>query len=59
MNIEPVASLLFGCLILDQLLSSGQILGGLIVVSGIVLLTWRRATPASPPTTRQGPASCP
>ncbi|EPM58196.1 membrane protein [Pseudomonas syringae pv. actinidiae ICMP 19071] len=48
MNIEPVASLLFGCLILDQLLSSGQILGGLIVVSGIVLLTWRRATPQAP-----------
>ncbi|SOQ13526.1 EamA family transporter [Pseudomonas syringae group genomosp. 3] len=48
MNIEPVASLLFGWLILDQLLSSGQILGGLIVVSGIVLLTWRRATPQAP-----------
>ncbi|KPY74354.1 Uncharacterized protein ALO45_00941 [Pseudomonas syringae pv. syringae] len=43
MNIEPVASLLFGWLILDQLLSSGQVVGGLIVVSGIVLLTWRRA----------------
>ncbi len=48
MNIEPVASLLFGWLILDQLLSSGQILGGLIVVSGIVLLSWRRATPQAP-----------
>jgi drug/metabolite transporter (DMT)-like permease len=43
MNIEPVASLLFGWLILDQLLSSGQVIGGLIVVTGIVLLTWRRA----------------
>ncbi|WP_122666831.1 EamA family transporter [Pseudomonas viridiflava] len=44
MNIEPVASLLFGWLILDQLLSGGQIIGGLIVVTGIVLLTWRRKT---------------
>ena len=44
MNVEPVASLLFGWLILDQLLSSGQIIGGLIVVAGIVMLTWRRAT---------------
>lgn len=43
MNVEPVASLLFGWLILDQLLSSGQIIGGLIVVAGIVMLTWRRA----------------
>ena len=43
MNVEPVASLLFGWLILDQVLSSGQIIGGLIVVAGIVMLTWRRA----------------
>lgn len=43
MNVEPVASLMFGWLILDQVLSSGQIIGGLIVVTGIVLLTWRRA----------------
>lgn len=42
MNVEPVASLLFGWLILDQMLSSGQIIGGLIVVAGIVMLTWRR-----------------
>ena len=42
MNVEPVASLLFGWLILDQLLSSGQIIGGLIVVAGIVMLTWPR-----------------
>ncbi len=58
MNIEPVASLLFGWLILDQLLSSGQVIGGLIVVSGIVLLTWHRATPPSPPksvTTEEAP----
>lgn len=42
MNVEPVASLVFGWLILGQLLSVGQIVGGLIVVSGIVLLTYRR-----------------
>ncbi|MGY4535102.1 drug/metabolite transporter (DMT)-like permease [Pseudomonas sp. TE3786] len=42
MNVEPVASLVFGWLILDQLLSAGQIIGGLIVVSGIVLLTYRK-----------------
>ncbi|SDX63519.1 Threonine/homoserine efflux transporter RhtA [Pseudomonas syringae] len=55
MNIEPVASLLFGWLILDQLLSSGQILGGLIVVSGIVLLTWRRANPPAPQLSDKAP----
>jgi drug/metabolite transporter (DMT)-like permease len=52
MNIEPVASLLFGWLILDQLLSSSQVIGGLIVVSGIVLLALKRnppSTPTSPP----------
>ncbi|BBP78501.1 membrane protein [Pseudomonas sp. Ost2] len=42
MNVEPIASLLFGWLILDQLLSRGQVIGGLIVVGGIVLLTSRR-----------------
>lgn len=47
MNVEPVASLLFGWLILDQLLSSGQIIGSLIVVAGIVLLTWPRKIEAS------------
>lgn len=45
MNVEPVASLVFGWLILGQLLSPGQIIGGLIVVSGIVLLTYRRSGP--------------
>ncbi|WP_116895846.1 EamA family transporter [Pseudomonas syringae] len=53
MNIEPVASLLFGWLILDQLLSSGQVVGGLIVVSGIVLLTWRRAQSPDPQSSRK------
>ncbi|WP_339515773.1 EamA family transporter [Pseudomonas sp. RL_15y_Pfl2_60] len=38
MNIEPVAGLLFGWLILDQLLNGVQIIGGLIVVCGVVLL---------------------
>ena len=47
MNVEPVASLLFGWLILDQLLSSGQIIGSLIVVAGIVMLTWPRKIEAS------------
>ncbi|MGY2283377.1 EamA family transporter [Pseudomonas gingeri] len=42
MNVEPIASLLFGWLILDQLLSRGQVIGGLIVVGGIVLLTSRK-----------------
>jgi len=42
MNIEPLATLLIGWLVLDQMLSPGQILGGAIVVTGIVLLTWRK-----------------
>jgi drug/metabolite transporter (DMT)-like permease len=42
MNIEPLATLLMGWLVLDQMLGAGQILGGAVVVSGIVLLTWRR-----------------
>jgi drug/metabolite transporter (DMT)-like permease len=43
MNIEPVAGLVFGWLSLGQLLNGLQIVGGLIVVSGIVLLTYRRS----------------
>ncbi|MDM8347369.1 DMT family transporter [Pseudomonas sp. sp1636] len=42
MNVEPVATLLLGWLILGQVLSHTQILGGLIVVGGIVLLTYRK-----------------
>lgn len=42
MNIEPVATLLMGWMVLDQMLSAGQILGGVIVVTGIVLLTYRK-----------------
>lgn len=42
MNMEPVAAMLFGWLILDQLLGAVQMLGGFIVVGGIVLLAYRR-----------------
>jgi drug/metabolite transporter (DMT)-like permease len=43
MNIEPLATLLMGWIVLDQMLSAGQILGGVIVVTGIVLLTYRKS----------------
>ncbi len=43
MNIEPLVTLLLGWIVLDQLLSAGQIVGGVIVVTGIVLLTYRKA----------------
>nr|WP_314533646.1 DMT family transporter [uncultured Pseudomonas sp.] len=43
MNIEPLATLLMGWLVLDQMLSAGQVLGGVIVVTGIVLLTYRKS----------------
>ncbi|MDZ4194832.1 MAG: DMT family transporter, partial [Pseudomonas sp.] len=42
MNMEPVAGLLFGWLILDQLLGGIQVIGGLIVVCGIVMLAYKR-----------------
>jgi drug/metabolite transporter (DMT)-like permease len=42
MNIEPLATLLVGWIVLDQMLSSGQLIGGVIVVTGIVLLTYRK-----------------
>jgi drug/metabolite transporter (DMT)-like permease len=42
MNVEPVAGLLFGWLILDQHLGSLQLVGGAIVVAAIVLLAYRR-----------------
>ena len=44
MNIEPVAGMFFGWLILDQLFNSQQVIGGLIVIGGIVLLTYRKAS---------------
>ena len=43
LNIEPVASLLLGWLILDQMLAGIQLLGGALVLVGIVLLSLRRA----------------
>jgi len=43
MNIEPLATLLMGWIVLDQMLSAGQILGGLLVITGIVLLTYRKS----------------
>ncbi|MFC5696019.1 EamA family transporter [Pseudomonas sp. GCM10022186] len=42
MNVEPVAGLLFGWLVLDQRLSGLQVFGGAMVVAGIVLLAHRR-----------------
>jgi drug/metabolite transporter (DMT)-like permease len=42
MNVEPVASLLFGWLLLDQMLSGTQLLGGAIVLGSIVLLTYQK-----------------
>ena len=42
MNIEPLATLLMGWIVLDQMLSAGQVVGGVIVVTGIVLLTYRK-----------------
>ncbi|WP_271407966.1 EamA family transporter [Pseudomonas sp. Q1-7] len=42
MNVEPVAGLVFGWLILDQQLSALQLVGGGMVVAGVVLLAYRR-----------------
>lgn len=42
MNIEPIATMLMGWALLDQQLSALQLIGGVVVVSGIVLLTWRK-----------------
>ncbi|SDR95773.1 EamA family transporter [Pseudomonas oryzae] len=42
MNVEPVAGMLFGWLILDQRLDALQVVGGLVVIGGIVLLAYRR-----------------
>jgi len=43
MNIEPVAGMVLGWLVLDQLLGGLQVVGGLIVVGGIVMLAYRKA----------------
>ncbi len=42
MNMEPVAGMVLGWLILGQVLGAMQVVGGLIVVGGIVLLAYRR-----------------
>ena len=44
MNVEPIATLLLGWALLDQRLSTWQLVGGAVVVCGIVLLTYRRAS---------------
>ncbi|HDS1736682.1 MULTISPECIES: DMT family transporter [Pseudomonas] len=43
MNVEPIATLLLGWALLNQQLSTLQLLGGAVVVCGIVLLTYRRS----------------
>ena len=43
MNVEPIATLLLGWALLDQHLSTPQLIGAAVVVCGIVLLTYRRA----------------
>ncbi len=42
LNVEPVAGLMFGWLILGQQLSALQLVGGVMVIAGIVLLAYRR-----------------
>jgi len=42
MNIEPVASLLFGWLMLDQMFTGVQLVGGAVVLGGIVLLAYSK-----------------
>ncbi|MDH1265382.1 MULTISPECIES: EamA family transporter [unclassified Pseudomonas] len=43
MNMEPVAGMVLGWLILNQVLGGLQVVGGLIVVGGIVMLAYRKA----------------
>lgn len=42
MNMEPVAGMVLGWLILGQVLGALQVVGGLVVVGGIVALAYRR-----------------
>ena len=42
MNMEPVAGMLLGWLVLGQLMEPLQIVGGFIVVGGVVLLAYRK-----------------
>ena len=43
MNMEPIATLLFGWVVLEQMISPAQMLGGLVVITGIVILTVRKS----------------
>jgi drug/metabolite transporter (DMT)-like permease len=43
MNMEPIATLLFGWVVLEQMISPAQMLGGLVVITGIVILTLRKS----------------
>ncbi|CRM02354.1 EamA family transporter [Pseudomonas sp. 24 R 17] len=56
MNIEPLATLLMGWIVLDQMLSAGQLAGGVIVVTGIVLLTYRKSPRPAPEPQSSSPA---
>lgn len=59
MNIEPLATLIMGWLVLDQMLAAGQILGGVIVIFGIVMLTYRKTEePISPTKDVKQPRVC-
>lgn len=42
MNMEPIATLLFGWVVLGQMISPIQMVGGTIVICGIVILTLRK-----------------
>lgn len=42
MNMEPVAGMVLGWLILGQVLGALQVVGGLVVVGGIIALAYRR-----------------
>ncbi|AZV92468.1 EamA family transporter [Bordetella sp. J329] len=46
MNIEPVASLCLGWMVLGQMFNSTQLIGGAIVITGIVLLAYNKQKPA-------------
>lgn len=46
MNIEPVASLCLGWLVLGQMFNTTQLIGGAIVITGIILLAYSRQRPA-------------
>lgn len=58
MNIEPLATLIMGWLVLDQMLAAGQILGGVIVIFGIVMLTYRKTEEPSPTKDVKQPRVC-